>query len=379
MSKKTLLSYIYILSLFLFPCYTNIHGEERIKEQGKPEFNRGVHFNQWFETTSVNSIHFQAYSKQDFINVKKMGANIIRLPLNLQAYASGKDFQFDDKFLTYLDKVVSYAEETEMYLILNNHTFYPDGMMYYQLENQLVKMWDQLSLRYKDNSDFILYQIANEPHDVDKKFWGELQQKLIEVIRNNDKKHTIIVNPGNWSSYTALKDLPEYKDDNLIYDFHFYDPMIFTHQNASFITPQTINLRDMPFPYNISRMPPFPNDLKGTGYEWAYNNYATIGTIEHLKSLIDIAIQFRNSRNVRIFCGELGVHGPGAQSKDRIIWYDAVCSYLRENDIPYTLWDYKKVFGIFSDTSNEVKKEFPDDLNFDLLPAIGFDDPRNNK
>jgi hypothetical protein len=225
-------------------------------------------------------------------------------------------------------------------------------------------------MRYKNESDLIMYQICNEPHDVDDFVWGGIQQNIINVIRKNDSTHTIVVSPANWSSYSNLQKLPDYEDDNLIYDFHFYQPMVFTHQRASFIDPATTSLMNVPFPYDPARMPPFPDDLKGTWFENSFKEYDKIGTVKYLKEQIDIAIQFRNSRNVRIFCGELGVHIPGAPRADRIFWYETVCSYLKENDIPFAIWDYKDVFGIF----NYPAKIFPDDLNSELLKVIGFND-----
>jgi endoglucanase len=222
--------------------------------------------------------------------------------------------------------------------------------------------------RYKNESDLIMYQICNEPHDVSDKVWGRIQQNIINVIRKNDSTHTIIVSPSGWSSYNRLKQLPIYEDDNLIYDFHFYQPMVFTHQQAKFINPPTTSLMDVPFPHDPARMPLFPDDLKGTWFENSFKEYDKIGTVAYLKEQIDIAIEFRSSRNVRIFCGELGVHIPGAPPADRILWYETVCSYLKENNIPFAIWDYKFGFGLFNYPSNN----FPDDLNLPLLEAIGF-------
>lgn len=372
---------VYIIICELLSLTSCVEAINPPQKEDNSKFEIGVHFNQWFETSSTQQIDFNKYSKVDFVNLKKLGGNILRLPVNFQSFTSGApDYKIDSVFFKYLDKAVSWAEEMNINIIIDNHTFYKDGSVYYTIEPQLSKIWDQVSLRYRNRSDLIMYEICNEPHDVDDYVWGRIQQNIINVIRRNDSIHTIIVNPAGWSSYNNLKKLPEYNDPNLIYDFHFYDPMIFTHQSASFVTPKTTNLKNVPFPYDQARMPAFPDDLKGTWFETSFKNYQEESRIERLKSLIDIAVDFRETRKVRIYCGELGVHIPGAPPEDRVLWYQTICSYLKEKNIPFTIWDYKDVFGIFDiSVVNPGRRWFPDDLNLRLIKAIGFEDPTIKK
>jgi endoglucanase len=365
----------YLIILIFFNFTSCVEARKAPTQPEKVEFKMGVHFNQWLESASVNQIYFEKYSKVDFVNFKKLGGNILRLPINFPAMNSGSPkYEIDTVLFNYLDKAISWAKEMNIYIIIDNHAFNLDGGNYN--DTQLTRIWDQISHKYKDESDLIMYEICNEPHDISDYVWGKIQQNAINVIRKNDSKHTIIVSPSGWSSFRNLKNLPVYSDSNLIYDFHFYDPMVFTHQCASFITPQTINLKNVPFPYDPTRMPIFPDDLKGTWFETSFNNYSTEGQVESLKKLIDIAIEFRDTRKVRIYCGELGVHIPGASPIDRVFWYETVCSYLNQNNIPFTIWDYKDVFGVFNiSTANPNRRWFPDDLNMPLIKAIGFNDP----
>ena len=134
------------------------------------EFKKGVHFNQWFETSGVNQIVFDKYKKNDFRNVKKLGGNIVRLPVNFEAMSSGSpDYLIDHAFFEYLDSAVFLAEELQLYLIIDNHTFYTDPSVYVNIEDRLKKMWNQISNRYKDRSDLIMYEICNEPREISDK------------------------------------------------------------------------------------------------------------------------------------------------------------------------------------------------------------------
>ena len=277
------------------------------------------------------------------------------------------DYTLDPLFLNFLDQAVDWSEELNIYLILDNHSFDPAVSTSPDIENILIKVWPQLANRYKSRSDFLLYEVLNEPHGISDNVWGSIQQSVIDAIRNEDDKHQIIVGGVNYNSYTTLANLPNYTDTKLIYTFHFYDPFLFTHQGASWVEPSMVPLSNMPFPYKASSMPGLPNSLKGTWIEGAYNNYAIDGTVAKVKQLLDIAVNFKNSRNVPVFCGEFGVYMPNSMETDRVGWYKEVKNYLDQKGIPWTIWDYTGGFGLFEENSNEL---FEYDLNVPLLTSL---------
>ncbi len=46
-------------------------------------FKRGVNLTGWFQTTSTKQIQFTKYTKKDLENIKSLGCDVIRLPINL--------------------------------------------------------------------------------------------------------------------------------------------------------------------------------------------------------------------------------------------------------------------------------------------------------
>jgi endoglucanase len=123
-------------------------------------------------------------------------------------------------------------------------------------------------------------------------------------------------------------------------------------------------------------MPVCPDELTGTWIQSALNNYSTDGTVEHVKDLIDIAVDFKNSHNVPIFCGEFGVYIPNSPKQDRINWYDTVRTYLEDNGIAWTIWDYTGGFGIFEEGGNDL---FEYDLDTALVRALGLNVPEQKE
>lgn len=337
-------------------------------------FHRGVNLTNWFQANSVRQIQFTRFTRQDLVNIKSLGCDVIRLPINLHYMTNGSpSYTLDPLFFEFLDQVVTWAEELQISLILDNHTFDPSQDTDPNIGTVLVKVWKQMASHYKDRTEFVCYEILNEPHGkITTQQWGQIQQTVIDAIRSVDTKHTIIVGAAAFNSYSELKNLPVYTDPKLIYTFHFYDPFLFTHQGATWVEPSMAPLSGVPFPYEASRMPSLPASLKGSWIESSFRNYASDGTVSKVKSLIDIAVSFKNTRNVNVFCGEFGVYIPNSNNSDRVFWYDAVRKYLEEKGIAWTTWDYTGGFGLFQKGSNEM---FDYNLNIDLINALGFNVP----
>jgi endoglucanase len=341
--------------------------------QAQPPFSRGVNLTGWFQTSSPQQIQFKKYTKKDFENIKSLGCDVIRLPINLFYMTSGKpDYIMDTLFYDFLDQAVTWAEELNLYLIIDNHTADDIASKNPDLENVLSMVWLQLAEHYKNRSSFILYEIMNEPNGITTQSWGRIQQTAINTIRSVDTLHTIVVGASAYNGYNDLSLLPAYTDNKLIYTFHFYDPFVFTHQGAGWPVPSLEPLTRIPFPYIADSIQVLPDVLKGTWLENAYNNYPTDGTVAKVKQLIDIAAAFKTNRQVPVYCGEYGVYNRYSKETERVYWYGEVRKYLEEKGIPWTTWDYQGGFGLFKRGSGEM---FDYDLDTSLVRALGLNVP----
>ncbi len=342
-----------------------------------PPFSRGVNLTSWFQASNVRQIQFTKYTREDFEQIKSLGCDAIRLPINLHFMTRGApSYTIDPIFYTLLDQVVDWAEELEIHLILDNHTFDPAENTDPNVGIILEKVWAQMAEHYKNRSTYLYYEILNEPHGITDQQWNAIQQDVVGAIREIDLTHTIVIGPANWNSYYNLDEMPVYNDDNLIYTFHFYDPFLFTHQGASWTDPSMEPLAGIPFPYSADLMPSLPPSLSGTWIENSFNNYQNEGTVARVLQLIDIAVQFGESRNVPLFCGEFGVYIPNSDSYDRVFWYETVRQYLEEKQIAWTSWDYHGGFGVFEEGGNGL---FEYDLNVPLLEALGLNAPEQSE
>lgn len=340
-------------------------------------FHRGVNLTGWLQVDGPKQISFRKYSKQDFSNIKSLGCDVIRLPINLHFMTDGApDYTLDTLFLGILDQAADWAEELEIHLILDNHTFSPSVDTDPAVRDVLLKVWSQMALHFKERSGYIHYEVLNEPHGISDAVWNNIQQEVVNEIRKFDTDHFIIIGPASWNSYNNLNRMPEYEDEKLIYTFHFYDPFLFTHQGASWVDPSMEEVKDIPYPYDPDSMPEPPASLVGTWVGNAYNSYPFEGTFQKMKELLDKAVTFRDEKGVPVYCGEFGVLIGNSIDEYRIGYYDSLISCLDSLEIPWTMWDYQGGFGLFEEGTDGL---FNHDLNIPLLEAMGLNIPEQTE
>ena len=360
-----------MIAVFCAPHLTR--GQAPNAEPVEVPFHRGVNLTGWLQAAGPRQIQFTKYTRQDFANIKSLGCDVVRLPINLHFMTDGPpDYTIDPLFFHFLDQIIDWTEELDLHLILDNHTFDVTSDTDPNVVEVLVPVWSQMAQRYKDRSSHLYYEVLNEPHGIADAEWSRIQRKVVQAIRAVDPNHTIVVSGAGWGSYNNLQYLSVRADSNLIYSFHFYDPFIFTHQGASWVTPSMVPLAGVPFPYGADPMPACPAELQGSWVEGSLNTYYNDGTETRVRELIDVAVDFSRSRGVPVFCGEFGVLRRNSENQHRIYWYDLVRNYLEEQGIPWTIWDYQGGFGLFEAETNEL---FEHDLNVPLLEALGLEVP----
>ena len=371
--KKAII-YLAVASMLITACHT-ADNDFNISDSSL-SYLRGVNFSTWFESPSPRAIPFTRFTEQDFKNVKSIGVDIIRLPINLHSMTDGApDYRLNSLFLHFLDQVVGWAEKHKIYLILDNHSFDPVAATDPDIENILIPVWIQMAERYKNRSKYIMYEILNEPHGIDAQLWGEIQGRVAAAIRGIDTVHSIIVGGVDYNSIDRLFDLPEYDFNNIIYTFHFYDPYLFTHQGETWGSPPNLRtLAGMPFPSDAHALPELSDELKGTWVESSINySYMQDATVQAMAKQLDKAVSFSQERGgVPLFCGEFGVHIPNCLPEDRVRWYQETTQLLDDRRISRTSWDYFGGFGIFKTDQGGL---FNSDLNVDIVKAMGFSPP----
>ncbi|MGC8865541.1 MAG: cellulase family glycosylhydrolase [Bacteroidales bacterium] len=336
----------------------------------QPPMSRGVNLTGWFDqATHIRSLPFGKYSFKDLEDIKSLGCDVVRLPVNLHYFTSGApDYRVDTLLFNYLSQVIQWTHELGLTLIIDNHTLAPANSP--SVRDPLLKIWPQMATYFKNAPESVVFEILNEPHDFPASQWHQIQMEIVDTLRKIDTTHWLVVTGADWGGVYGLLNLPPLPYSRLLYSFHFYEPFIFTHQGASWTSPSLAPLALVPWPYDASRMPACPQELKGTWVEYEITTgYKTSGTLAYLQNTLQQVKDFATNHQVPVFCGEMGVYMNQSPELDRVNWYRETSQYLQSLQIPFTMWDYQGGFGLFNKGSNEV---FEYDLNRPLGQALNF-------
>jgi len=336
------------------------------KAAGSVPFSKGVNFADWFETPNAESIMFSKYDEQDFIGVKKMGVDVIRLPIDMNAMTSGApNYTVSPLLLKYLDQAVDWAEKNGLYIILDNHPLNMPPTPN-DIDKVLIPVWTQMAQHYKNRSDYVLYEVMNEPNRISPQRWGKIQEDVIKVIRKIDQKHWIVAGCVEYDNIKGLSSLPKYTDNKLIYTFHFYEPELFTLSTDFPVTGV------VPWPYDKNRMPKYNGSVTDEYKNYVYKNYEQLASQETLLKLLDMAVSFSRQRNAPVFCGEWGTHIT-SHNENGIRYHQFVSNALSERNISWTNFSYYGYCGMFNSALKE--KDINSDLNVEMVKATGFTPP----
>lgn len=366
---------IIIAVLCCFIVLSNLYSENSIpKVQKELPFSKGLNLSNWLEYSRNNTMRF---GKKDFENIKSLGVEVIRLPVWFEIWNEGApDYKISDECWLHLDNAIDWCQELGMYIIIDFHNdCNGSSKTDSKIEKVLLKIWPQIAERYKDKGEHILYEIMNEPHfksgnlDADLNKWAKVQGRVLKAIREIDTKHLVIVGGGDWNSSDSMFKLPDYQDENLVYNFHDYSPFLFTHQGASWTYIK--RLTGIPFPYVKEKMPKLPKNAN-SAEKGIYNSYKRDSSEETLVAPLNKAVEFVNKRKASLMCNEFGVHMNYADPQERVNWYRIKIGWMDERNIARVSWDYTNSNGIFKNPS-EIR--FPEDLNKPLVEAMGYNVP----
>jgi len=340
----------------------------------------GINLSEWFaqvyDQKGYTKEHFETWNTvQDIALIKAMGFDHVRLSVNPQPMFRHKQAdRIPADYLGYLDTAVKMILDHGLAVIIDIH---PDSDFKEKLaaDNDFVEQfadyWRALARHYSStNPDLVSFEILNEPEFRDRYRWQGVQAKLAVAIREGAPLHTIIVAGAYWSSESELLFFDPLHDANIIYNFHFYDPHIFTHQGATWSTNYVHYLKDLPYPSTpenvqqaAARIPDAANRLQAIHYGLDRWNAARVdGEIGQVAG-------WAKRWNVPVTCNEFGVYRATANPQDRAAWISDVRTTLEKYGIGWTMWDYSGGFGVVTKKDGRTS---PDEVT---LKALGLKMP----
>ena len=215
----------------------------------------GINLSMWYaQASDYSPQRLCAYTTaEDFRLIKSLGLDHARLSINPEPLMlNGKPDTLEPAAIARLDQTVTEITATGLVVILDVHPEMPYVEALGKEDNapaRFLEFWKTFATHFaKTNPKLVYFEVLNEPHSIDSALWARLQRQAIAEIRSIAPSHTIIATGSNWGGVQGLLELAPIADDDIIYSFHDYDPMAFTHQGATWSTPYLKPLRFVPYP-----------------------------------------------------------------------------------------------------------------------------------
>lgn len=289
--------------------------------------------------------HFETYiTEKDIEYIASLGMDHIRLGFD-QIVLEEAPGKYRDEIFAILDRFVSWCEKYNINIVFNLHKAignYCDIQEEVELldsdelQERFIALWLELEKRYADKP-YIAFELLNEVRDVNPEKWNNLASKTIKALREVSTTRKIIIGSTCWNSPDTLKHLAVYDDENVIYTFHNYAPFEFTHQRGVLQADPLYYNRTMVYPDGIEKYRDYQTVVHGHAHPYAEFD---IMDINCLRAALKGAIDFVKAHPDKIlWCGEFGTIRH-ADIKSRENWMRDMITILKENDIPYCVWNY---------------------------------------
>ena len=255
--------------------------------------------------------------------IKDAEFNSVRVPIRWSAHAQ-KSFPYaiDEPFFQRIDRVIEDAFANNLMIIINIHHFEevmsePDAE-----KERFLSLWQQISKRYKNHSNDLLFEILNEPNkNLTPGLWNIFLNDAIRTIRTEDKERTILIGTANGGGVFSLKDLILPEDEkNLIVTFHYYSPFQFTHQGAEWVS----------------------GSDNWLGKKWTNRADEREAIIQDFNFAFAWAATNRRPINL----GEFGAYSK-ADMNSRVLWTTLVSHLAIFNGFSFQYWEFCAGFGAY--------------------------------
>jgi len=332
----------------------------------------GVNASEWFAQSFDYSVQrLSTYTTLDDVSLmRKLGFDHVRLSIDPAIFECRGPWQDCDRVKA-LDAVVAKAVGENLAIIIDLH---PGSEFKHRLasDNSATErfrlLWGSIAQHFAaSDPEMVVFEILNEPEDRDPYQWTGIETRVLDEIRRKTPRHSVIVSGMRYSDIGDLVQLPQLNDNNLIYNFHYYEPHIFTHQGASWGVPFWINLRDVPYPLSPDSVAKAIAEQEDSTAKWellqaGYGHWDR----ERIAGEMRFAADWAKAHQVPLTCNEFGVYRNFSNPGDRVRWIEDVRTALEANNIGWTMWDYRGGFGVVTKQNGSVT---PDDR---VLHALGM-------
>ena len=317
----------------------------------------GVNFGHWLsQYRGQGEEHWSTYiTEPDYKRLQEWGADHVRLPVDYFFFEDAETGKYIPEHLTYIDNCLALCKKYGLNMILDLHHapgfFFGNGAkndLFTNRDRQLhfIRIWKDFATRYQSEGDNLIFELLNELVWENSDPWNALWQETVREIEAISPHRRIIIGGNHYNAVRELKNLAITDDPNVIYNFHCYEPFLFTHQRAGW----NAKTRDYTVPTE------YPVPLKKHAVFFREGVPANLQKYDYLDKtflydFLSEARDFAQKHDKILYCGEYGVIF-NAEMEDLIRWHRDICDIFNEYGIGHAVWSYRG-FNRVTDNQNQ--------------------------
>ena len=336
-------------------------------------FQRGVNLGGWFSQCDNTVKTYEEFIvEEDIKNISEWGLDHIRIPVDYNLVEDDRG-NYKESGFAYLDRAFNWAFKYGLNVVLDLHKTF--GYSFDAGENEegfferedyqerFYRLWVQFAERFGKYRDKLAFELLNEVTDKEYcEIWNRVANECIERIRKICPDIWILVGGYYNNSIEALKDLWMPHDEWIVYNFHCYEPLIFTHQGAYWIPTMDTSFRiSIDEPYSVlKRESERLLGAKAIGFEGCDDNDKLSSA--YFDRYFGEAYQLSLERDVPLYCGEYGVINL-ADARDTLKWYEMIHETFERYGIGRAAWSYRRMdFGFVDEHMKDVLEEIVEQM-----------------
>ena len=356
---KTILSVLLICLCIGCKKKTSGSGSEPPPASGDV-LSKGVNLSNWFNDYSDPAQFANRFTLSKLQLIKTSGFTYVRIPIGATIlFNAAQPGQLNSSNLMYVDAAIDNCIKAGLGVTINLHPLSNDTDTQLAADssfaNKIAAYWKAVATYFKKYSpDKLFFEVYNEPHASAAgltaqgyDWWQAVQEKMVNAIREATPDHSIIVGGEGWNGINGLIQLTPYNFEHIIYNFHFYDPFLFTHQGATWTGWQpAMDARNVPYPSSPDAVAPL---IAGSSNTELNNNLRWYGAqrynIDSLDKWIKVAYDWAKSRNVKLIVNEFGSYKEYAPRQSRLNFLHDTRTVFEKYKIGWAMWECDEGFG----------------------------------
>ena len=337
-------------------------------------FQKGVNLGGWIsQFDSYDKAHFDSFiTRNDIRDIAGIGFDHVRVPVDYVLLEEEDGTAKEDGF-HYLENCRQWCEEYGLNMLVDLHECYGYSFdplkkdmdrerFFYdsELQDRFFSLWMRIAERFAGYPDQVAFEPLNEVvlHEV-ADAWNQVASSYVRMMRTVVPDSYLVIGGVRYSSVASVPLLDIPLDEKIVYNFHCYEPIVFTHQGAYWVENMPHDFR-IGYPMKLdayreaSDSMNLANDLAGIVFRDGIDKTGE----DFFEAIFAPAIDKAAKDQVPLYCGEYGVIDL-ADSQDALRWLKDIHGAMKRHGIGRALWNYKeKDFGFAGDSFSGIRDEF---------------------